>query len=225
MRNPYGRGKIEDRPTPSRTHDYRVPLGERLLGSELRIALVVFVVLSSGLFRRLNRNGITSIFLANAVFDELDLRGDGEPWATKRGVDLSGSYAVGASFVGSALTGLSLRDANLQQCRFNDAYCGKVDFRGAVLIGADFTNAILTWADFTGAKHLLATQLAKARNLHGAVLGERLEAEIRELNPAVFEREKWESPMKEFFEMLDPHQLAEDLTRGLRKDQGNDTKT
>src|SRR5262249_31077222 len=68
--------------------------------------------------RRLNRNGITSIFLSDAVFDHLDLRGDGEPWGTKRNANLAGSYAPRASFKGAILVGISLKEANLQQATF-----------------------------------------------------------------------------------------------------------
>ncbi len=294
MRNPYGHGKLEDRPNPHTTHNYRGPLAAVFLGTELRIALVVFAVLSFFLvtisrpcymgkcyggndfvvgvlveahgmlldlliigfvvvwlnrraqqahesvqyqeeidslrgwkdreagvqilhnIRRLNRNGITSIFLSGAVFDGLDLRGDGEPWATKSNVDLSGAYAPGASFIESILTGISLSETNLQQCNFTGACCGSVDFSGALLLGADFTNAHLARANFTNAHHLKASQLAKARNLHAAALSDRLKVEVLELNPAIFDPEPFKSHIADFFELLDHQELAEESVRARR---------
>jgi hypothetical protein len=295
MKNPYGTGKIEDRPNSHTTHNYSRPWPQVLLGDEVRIAVVVFVVLTipvlyiswpcylgkctihdeflKGLLidahsvlldllvigfvvvwlnrraqrahesvqyqeeidmlrdstqkeagikilyniRRLNRNGITSIFLAKATFDGLDLRGDGEAWATKNGVDISGSYAPHASFVGAALTGLSLREAELQEANFSDSYCGSVDFAGAELLGANFFNATLTRANFTNARHLTAEQLAKARNLYDAKLDQELEAKVRAFNPSIFDSLPVESSIGSFFEMYTPELLAKDFAEAMKK--------
>jgi len=294
MRNPYGRGKLEDRPTPSTTHGYHRPFGEFLLGSELRITfcvvlglLLVVVWISYPCYfgdcyerhrflrellvdahgkildlvivgiivlwfnqrlrrrldsieyqdqidslrgwnnseagirilhnvRRLNRNGITSIFLGNAVFDGLDLRRDGEPWASKRSADLTGSYAPNSSFRDAVLSGISLKEAYLQQANFTNAYCAWADFSGCLLLGANFTNAVLTGANFSGARHLKAEQLAKSRNLHQVKLDDRLMKEVLALNPKIFEPEPVESKIGEFLEMLDPWQLAEDIRKAYR---------
>ena len=291
MRNPYGRGKFEDRPTPSTTHGYRRTFGEFLFGSELRITfcvvlglLLAIVWLSYPCYfgkcyerqeflkellvdahgtildlvivgivvlwlnqrlrrrldsieyqdeidsvrgwnsseagirilhnvRRLNRNGITSIFLSKAVFDGLDLRGDGEPWASKENADLTGSFAPNSSFCDAVLSGISLKEADLQQANFTNAYCAWVDFSGCFLFGTNFTNAVLTGANFSGVRHLKAEQLAKCRNLHKAKLDDQLMKEVLALNPKIFESEAIELQLDKFFGMFDPTQLAEDIRK------------
>jgi hypothetical protein len=294
MRNPYGRGKLQDRPTPSTTHHYRRPLSEVLFGSELRITFLVglavlFVVMwfsrpcylgdcyenhkfmrellidahgkvldlaivgiivlwlnqrlkqrldaieyqdqidslrgwkdsEAGIrilhnVRRLNRNGITSIFLSDAVFDGLDLRGDGESWASKENANLSGSYAPHSSFRGAILSGISVKGADFQQANFTNAYCAWVDFSECDLVGADFTNAVLTGANFLGARFLRAEQLLKAKNLHQVKLDDQLREEVFALNPKLFDREPMESNIGEFLAMFDPRQLVEEFRKASR---------
>ncbi|MGM9489588.1 pentapeptide repeat-containing protein [Ideonella sp. YS5] len=163
------------------------------------------------LARLLNKNRITSIFLANAHFDGLDLRGDVQPWATKRTVDLSGAYAPSASFAGSTVAGVNFREANLQQACFAGASCGRADFTGALLLGVDFRDARLQHADFTRSRHLKAQALAQAKSLRGAAMSERLKAEVLALNPGAFDDEPFESEVGNFLEMLDANEIAQQL--------------
>jgi hypothetical protein len=46
MRNPHGKGKIEDRPNAHTTRNYARPWSQVLLGDEVRIAIVVFIALT-----------------------------------------------------------------------------------------------------------------------------------------------------------------------------------
>jgi hypothetical protein len=298
MRNPYGRGKLEDRPTPETTHGYHRPFGELLLGSELRVTLcvvvglllivirlsypcyigecyenhkflrelwvdahgtildiivvgVIVLWLNQRLRRRLdsieyqdqidslrgwrdkeagvrilyyvrllNRNGVTSIFLSDAVFDGLDLRGDGEAFGGKRNADMSGSYAPHASFCDATVSGISFREADLQQANFTNAYCSWADFSGSLLLGVNFTGAVLTGAKFLGARFLRAEDLAKARSLDRAELDGRLKQEVIALRPEIFEPDPTPSSIPGFFAMFDPNQLAEEFRKAI--DPGHD---
>lgn len=94
------------------------------------------------------------------------------------------------------------------------------DFSDALLLGADFTNAYLSGANFSNAGHLKATQLVKARNLHGARLSDRLKEEMLALNPSLFDREPTGSHRAGFGEMLDERQLAEEPAQAWRRHHG-----
>jgi hypothetical protein len=105
-----------------------------------------------GNIKRLNREGVTSIWLGKAY-----LRG-----ANLRGANLSRANLTDANLSEADLTEAKLTGANLYRANLRGAELLGINLEGADLSGADLSEASLDWANLDGANLYTA-------NLSGAV--------------------------------------------------------
>jgi len=167
----------------------------------------------AGNIKRLNKGGITNLFLSLCYMRKADLRNANLAHSSMHQVDLGESKLretnlshanLDTAFLGkSDLRNAVLDNANLTRARlhyakahgasFKNTNLSKADmsggsFRSADFKGADFQKTKLVGADFSGAdlrdtKNLAAESLLEASHLGYALLDKNIEDVIREQKP------------------------------------------
>ncbi len=166
----------------------------------------------AGNIRRLNKLGVTDIdlshsYLVNMELMQATLQKANLFDAKLQGANLNGANFQGANLYDARLQGAKLQGALLQRAKLQvaqlqgadllEAQLEGADLRsadlqgvnllGANLHGADLFNANLQETNLIGAINLAAEQLTEAETLYKAKLDPDLEAEVRELNPELFD--------------------------------------
>jgi len=185
-----------------------------------------------GNIKRLNRNGVTEINLAECFLNNADLSN-----TNLKGADFSGAYLRKADFRGANLERIRLTGAKLEGALFRLANLKRADLLGtnlentdlrrtnleeaylreANLKGADFWKAHLEKASFLDAnleeasfdeaylertEELTIEQLSQVRTLYLAKLDSKLEKQIKKKYPHLLEKPKEEDKQKPDFNDL-----------------------
>ena len=111
-------------------------------------------------------------------------------------IDLSYCYLKGAllgliNLQGSLFLYSDLSDSSLVGTNLQNVHCHGTNFNGASLEDANLKGAHLKWTDLRGVEDLTIEQLSKVKTLYQAKFDQKLEKQIKEKYPHLFEKPGW----------------------------------